>query len=119
MKTSKPYLERHEWDLRLQVADCAQTNYQTPAATIDRSNWIHRLWQRFVEAFSGKTELQVWQRTRADGQLYWQAYDPVSGEFVIRGSEDEMRDWIETRYYTHTDAEETFEQQQYRLWALR
>jgi hypothetical protein len=53
------------------------------------------------------------------GQLYWQAHDPVSGEFVACGSEDEMRAWIETRYYNHTDAAETFDQQQYQLWALR
>jgi hypothetical protein len=118
MKTSKHYLERHEWDLRLQLADRAQGSVQAQGKTT-HPNWFSQLWQRFMQSLSGKTELRVWQRTGAGGQLYWQAYDPVSGEFVTRGSEDEMREWIETRYYTHTNAEKTFEQQQYRLWALR
>jgi hypothetical protein len=117
MKTSKPYLERQDWDLRLQVADCALVNQADTRA--DRPHLLKQLWRRVINLLVSNTELQVWQTTTEDGHLIWQAYDPVSHELVIRGSEDDMRAWIETRYYNQAETSEMWQQRQYQLSLLR
>ncbi|MCA1993165.1 MAG: hypothetical protein LDL41_14180, partial [Coleofasciculus sp. S288] len=56
--------------------------------------------QRFVEFFSSGHELRIWTTTDHYGNTYWHAYDPVTGKSTHLSSEDEMRVWIERRYYT-------------------
>lgn len=118
MKTSKHCLERQDWDLRLQVADCAPVNAQTDTRA-DRPHLLKQVWLRVINLLVSNTELQVWQAMTDEGHLIWQAYDPVSHELVTRGSEDEMRAWIETRYYNQAETSEMWQQRQYQLSLLR
>ena len=46
-----------------------------------------------------ESELQVWQETNPNGEDVWHAYDPVSDRTFCADSENEMRQWIEERYY--------------------
>lgn len=60
-------------------------------------NWKQR-WQRFLDAIAGYSEPYVWHESNQHGEVLWQAYDPVSDR-SFAGSEEEMRRWIEQRYY--------------------
>jgi hypothetical protein len=35
------------------------------------------------------------------GQIYWRVYDPVSDRSIRFSSEQEVRQWLEQRFYTH------------------
>jgi hypothetical protein len=45
------------------------------------------------------SELQVWQKRDRHGYTCWYAYDPMTATHTCFGSEDDMRVWIEQRYY--------------------
>lgn len=57
-----------------------------------------QFWHRLIDAIFGTGELHVWHESDRSGNLLWHAYDPVSGK-QFAGSEDEIRQWIEQRYY--------------------
>lgn len=59
--------------------------------------WKQR-WQSFLDAIAGYAEPHVWQESNQRGEMLWRAYDPVSDRHFA-GSEDDMRRWIEERYY--------------------
>ncbi|MBW4564596.1 MAG: hypothetical protein KME32_26400 [Mojavia pulchra JT2-VF2] len=43
-------------------------------------------------------ELQVRQKIDRHGNIYWQAYDPVTGKSFSSGSEVDISMWIEQLY---------------------
>jgi hypothetical protein len=43
-------------------------------------------------------EIQVWQKSDSHGNIYWKAYDPVTGKSFSSGSEADISMWIEQRY---------------------
>jgi len=61
-------------------------------------SFLAQLWQRSIEYFSNANEIQVWQKLDRLGNIYWQAYDPVTGRSTCSGSELEIRAWIEQFY---------------------
>lgn len=117
MKTSKSYLERHDWTLRLQDAPQPGVNATSSSRSID---FLKTLWQGLVKTLSGSNELRVWQASDPDGYIHWRAHDPLTGESAICDSEDEMRVWIEQRYHNHPDlSEQWYQKQYYQLLPLR
>jgi hypothetical protein len=60
---------------------------------------LKRVLQYFVPFFASSQELRIWTTTDRYGNTSWHAYDPVRDARVSLGSEDEMRTWIERRYY--------------------
>lgn len=61
---------------------------------------LRRGWQRLIESFLGSNELQVWQTYDQFGNHWWHAYDPATGRHTSVVSEQELRTWIEKRYYS-------------------
>ncbi|MEH1924449.1 hypothetical protein [Nostoc sp.] len=60
---------------------------------------LHLIWEKFVEKLlSNPNELQVWQKVDRQGNIYWQAYDPVTGKSFSSGSETDVSMWIEQLY---------------------
>lgn len=55
--------------------------------------------QLFVQLVSGNHEPRVWTTTDPYGNIYWHAYDPTSEKSIRLSSEDEIRSWLEQRYY--------------------
>ena len=53
-----------------------------------------RFWQGFVKAIF-HPEVQIWQTAEYAGVVYWNAYDPQSGQRITTDSETELRVWIE------------------------
>lgn len=55
-------------------------------------------WSKLI---NNRTEPQVWHKRDRAGNTYWQVFDPVTGYFTYFSSEQEVRIWIEERYYRH------------------
>ncbi|MGI2905261.1 hypothetical protein [Tolypothrix sp. VBCCA 56010] len=63
------------------------------------NKFLHDLWQRLVDTLlTNSQELQVWQKVDRYGNIYWKAYDPVTGKSFMSGSEGDIRMWIEQLY---------------------
>ncbi|RUR76011.1 hypothetical protein ACF3DV_26285 [Chlorogloeopsis fritschii PCC 9212] len=61
------------------------------------------IWQVIANWIASGSELQVWQESDSHGHPFcWHAYDPVTGNHACFGSEEEIRMWIEQRYYTNS-----------------
>ncbi|MDM9382533.1 hypothetical protein QUB80_17675 [Chlorogloeopsis sp. ULAP01] len=60
-------------------------------------------WQAIANWIASGSELQVWQESDRYGHPFcWHAYDPVTGSHACFGSEEEIRMWIEQRYYANS-----------------
>lgn len=55
---------------------------------------------RLVDGVVRYPEVRVWQRRDRLGHVGWHGYDPTTGDYVCFGTEDEIRSWIEQRYYS-------------------
>lgn len=68
----------------------------------DRSQlgkFLHNIWENFVKAIlADPQELQVKQKVDRHGNIYWNAYDPVTGKSFSSGSEADVYMWIEQLY---------------------
>ncbi|MFN6528277.1 hypothetical protein [Nostoc sp. ChiSLP03a] len=60
---------------------------------------LYMIWENFVKKLLAEpNELQVWQKVDRHGNIYWQAYDPVTGKSFSSGSETDVSMWIEQLY---------------------
>ncbi|WP_242037845.1 hypothetical protein [Tolypothrix sp. FACHB-123] len=60
---------------------------------------LHNFWQNTVKILSSDyQELEVIQKVDRKGNIYWQAYDPISGKSYSSGSEVDVCMWIEQLY---------------------
>jgi hypothetical protein len=65
----------------------------------DIKRYVQQLWERFLLTFTDNSEPRVWQIRDRNDQVWWNAYDPVSGSTLAYASEAEVRIWLEQRYY--------------------
>lgn len=63
------------------------------------SQVFSNLWQALREMIARCAEIQVWQKSDRQGNLYWHGYNPHNGDYVSFGTEAEIRMWIEEHYY--------------------
>lgn len=64
---------------------------------------VQIIWQSLVKWIASGSELQVWQESDRHGRTFcWHAYDPETRNHACFGSEEEIRMWIEQRYYTNS-----------------
>ncbi|WOD37831.1 hypothetical protein [Nodosilinea sp. E11] len=59
---------------------------------------LKQLGDKTVRFFTGQTEPRIWQRNR-QGQLTWFAHDPMTNRTRQFSSEQDVRLWLEKRYY--------------------
>lgn len=55
--------------------------------------------EALLSSFVGSNQPQVRMACDRQGQLYWQVYDPVNRAHHRFDTEDEVRVWLEQRYY--------------------
>jgi len=55
--------------------------------------------ERLVQLVLGSHEVQVWQGRDRHGNMYWRVYDPVTKASDSFSSVNEVRIWLEQRYY--------------------
>lgn len=60
---------------------------------------VHQIWQYLVTVLAQGQQPKIWQNCDRFGQIWWYGYDPVTGCSICRDSEDEIRIWLEERYY--------------------
>jgi hypothetical protein len=58
-----------------------------------------RCWESLTQLFTRNTEPYIWQKRDRHGNLFWQLYDPSTNRSATFSSEDEVRIWLEERYY--------------------
>lgn len=67
--------------------------------TSDLWHKFYRFWQNLLHTLlADHNEIQVWQKFDRHGNIYWKAYDPVTGKSFSSGSEADMCMWIEQLY---------------------
>jgi hypothetical protein len=60
---------------------------------------LHSIWEKIVKTLLvDPQELQVSQKNDRHGNIYWQAYDPVTGKSFSSGSKADILMWIEQLY---------------------
>lgn len=59
--------------------------------------WLQQRSQRLISSMTGSPEPQI--RQLRNGDLRWRAYDPISRRAAHFTSEQELRQWLEQRYY--------------------
>ncbi|GAB4234849.1 MAG: hypothetical protein Kow00121_62530 [Elainellaceae cyanobacterium] len=76
----------------------AHSQQTRPETTTAKLHW-GALWTRFINQVTQTPEPHVWQHSDRHGHITWHAYDPMTDRSYSSGSEDEMRQWLEERYY--------------------
>ena len=65
----------------------------------DRSIHFSDLWERLLTLFSGRKEPKIWRKRDRAGNWYFRVFDPITGATSAVESEQELRVWLEKRYY--------------------
>ncbi|MBW4572753.1 MAG: hypothetical protein KME31_33700 [Tolypothrix carrinoi HA7290-LM1] len=61
--------------------------------------FLKKYWLNLVRwLLDNNKEIQVWQKSDRHGNIYWKAYDPITGKSFSSGSEADISIWIEQRY---------------------
>lgn len=61
--------------------------------------FYHQFWRKMTQVLSGSSTPCVRQVCGHRGQQYWRVHDPVTNRDGIFASEEEVRIWLEKRYY--------------------
>lgn len=61
------------------------------------SNRLQSIWKYFTLS---SLEPKIWQKCDRRGNSYWLVRDPVTGRSAHFASEQEVRVWLEKRYYS-------------------
>ncbi|NJR66872.1 MAG: hypothetical protein HC772_18700 [Leptolyngbyaceae cyanobacterium CRU_2_3] len=62
------------------------------------SRW-NRFWDSLINLFCGSSEPRIDRKIAHDGTPYFHVYDPVTRRSMTLSSEQELRVWIDQRYY--------------------
>lgn len=60
---------------------------------------LHRVWHSLIELFAPSSELRIFTGRDRHGNTYYRVYDVSTQDFHRFESEDEVRIWLEQRYY--------------------
>lgn len=69
------------------------------AIVLKSKSFLSYAWKTISTPVSN--EPQVRQRRDRFGQMYWQVYDPATNCSATLNSEQEVRQWLEQRFYQH------------------
>ena len=72
--------------------------YPQPAAASPFVQQLISLGGSLMKFFTAGHELRIWQRTR-NGRQVWFAYDPITEQKHQFLAEEDVRHWLDTRYY--------------------
>jgi len=60
---------------------------------------LSQLGKQLIQSIAGNHEVQVWQMSDRAGTSYWRVYDPSTRTSTSFSSANEVRIWLEQRYY--------------------
>lgn len=60
---------------------------------------LGRIGNLLTKLLTPSNEPKIWLSKNCYGGIQWNAYDPITGRQASLMSEDEVRTWLEQRYY--------------------
>jgi len=97
VKTSMTHQEYQRLEL---ISDSQSTKSFTKSTIVTKAvSGLRSIWQALLTYCLTSSELSVWTKTNRAGQLVWKAYDPTTQTQVEFVSEQDLRIWLEERYY--------------------
>ncbi|NEP80029.1 MAG: hypothetical protein F6K39_18805 [Okeania sp. SIO3B3] len=80
---------------------------QTTEISIQAENFCSDFYQKLLriintyifDSLLKGSEPKIIQKTNKKGSFFWQVYDPVTGERKNLISDQEVREWLDNRYY--------------------
>jgi hypothetical protein len=60
---------------------------------------FEQIWNLLLKAFANSSEPQIYQKHDRHGNMYFKVYDPVTRQFGTFTTEQEVRVWLDQRYY--------------------
>ena len=93
MRTIDQQLRYEELEL---ISRCPQV---PPTLLKQVTSALQTIWHHTMDYFTRGDEPRIRMTSTQSGQKIWHLYDPVTQEKVTASSEEEVRFWLETRYY--------------------
>ncbi|MEO0852308.1 MAG: hypothetical protein AAFY15_02220 [Cyanobacteria bacterium J06648_11] len=79
------------------------TSFTTPELPFESKQMpltaLQRVGKMCAAFFLGDREPRIWKIMRADGTTHWKVYDPNSHRSSTFSSENDVRVWLDRRYY--------------------
>jgi hypothetical protein len=63
------------------------------------SEWIYQAWIFLTHSLTKSHEPCIWQTRDRDGEIWWNAHDPMSGRSLVCTTEEEVQIWLEQLPY--------------------
>lgn len=95
MRTYKQQLNYEE----LELISPRQPESSAPKLTL--LSVLKDIGRYLLSALTKESGLRIWLSQDRFGNIWWNVYDPKTGESVQRDSEQEILIWLEERYYRH------------------
>ncbi|NJR58283.1 MAG: hypothetical protein HC769_05125 [Cyanobacteria bacterium CRU_2_1] len=80
-------------------AELAENTAETEYKSSSKISIFDRLWQSLLNGFLGNSEPKIYQKRDRYGDVYFRVYDPMTGTSSSFKSEQEVRIWLDQRYY--------------------
>ncbi|MBE9138283.1 hypothetical protein IQ254_13990 [Nodosilinea sp. LEGE 07088] len=94
--TSTPHTSSYDLNRQRQHLETLVQQPTQPSITL--GNTLKQFGAKTMKFFTGHTEPRIWQRTRS-GHSVWFAHDPITNRTRSFVSEQDVRIWLDNRYY--------------------
>jgi hypothetical protein len=94
--TSTPHTSNYDLNRQRQHLETPVQQPTRPSITL--GNTLQQFGAKTMRFFTGQTEPRIWQRTRS-GNAIWFAHDPITNSTRSFISEQDVRTWLDNRYY--------------------
>lgn len=92
-------VKKTKWEIYKELELIPDSVPQPGAGPLRVAAWLWSLWQSLATAMTRDCEPQIRQSLDPSGQLWWDAYDPITGKTTYLESEDEVYRWLDQLPY--------------------
>lgn len=92
------YTHENQLDLNRQQLEEALQQSQTQSAKNAIAQLLSKAGSTLLSLFVNSDQPRI-QATTVNGEQVWKVYDPISGSRAAFTSEQDLRAWLEQRYY--------------------
>ena len=72
---------------------------KSESRTYSAMGFVRNLLNEAMARFTATTDPQIWTTKNRNGQVQWNAYDPMTQQSINFLTEDDLRIWLENRHY--------------------
>lgn len=95
LSDSSPSRQSLEQSLERLLSATSAAHYPNRA----KQAWLKPLLTKFLNFMTGNESIQIVQRRDRYGDTYWDAYDPATHSHHRFDTEQEVRIWLDQRFY--------------------